>query len=115
MELRVRRIHRNKFNHRFLESLLTEFREEHGTVVGATQVLAEVEFSICDQAFPLSPSLSHFATLPILLMSVLTPPRSDAGCPSGKSIAACEPALKLACDRQASSESLAPAPKASLF
>jgi len=55
----------NKFDRGFLRFPRTKFRKEHGAVVRATHVLAQLEFPIDDLPFPLFPVLGHFAPLPL--------------------------------------------------
>ena len=72
LEFCVFRISRNEFDSGSLGFLPTEIRKEHGLVVRATQVLAQMKFLIDDLAFPLFPGLGHSAPLPRpLLASVL--------------------------------------------
>src|SRR5678809_159998 len=49
---------RNQFDGGW-QSLITVLRQEHGAIFVATQILAQVEFSINDLAFPLFPGLGH--------------------------------------------------------
>src|SRR3989441_7258073 len=72
LDFRVSCIHRNEFDSDLFRFASTAFRKEHGAVVRATQVLAQMEFPVDELAFPLFPVLGHFAPLTLLTLSSLT-------------------------------------------
>jgi hypothetical protein len=59
----VVRVGRNQLDSGFLRILPATLCEKHGAVIGATEILAQVEFAIDDFAFPLFPELDHFSRL----------------------------------------------------